>query len=37
MRLVAVTACPTGVAHTVMAAEALRRQAEVMGPPPALS
>jgi PTS system fructose-specific IIC component len=31
MRLVAVTACPTGVAHTVMAAEALRRQAEVMG------
>ena len=25
MRLVAVTACPTGVAHTVMAAEALRR------------
>ncbi len=31
MRLVAVTACPTGVAHTVMAAEALRRQAEIMG------
>jgi PTS system fructose-specific IIC component len=31
MKLVAVTACPTGVAHTVMAAEALRRQAEVMG------
>jgi PTS system fructose-specific IIC component len=31
MRLVAVTACPTGVAHTVMAAEALRRQAELMG------
>ena len=31
MRLVAVTACPTGVAHTVMAAEALRRQAQVMG------
>jgi PTS system fructose-specific IIC component len=31
MRLVAVTACPTGIAHTVMAAEALRRQAEVMG------
>src|SRR6266542_651626 len=31
MKLVAVTACPTGVAHTVMAAEALKRQAEVMG------
>src|SRR5207302_10951666 len=31
MRIVAVTACPTGVAHTVMAAEALRRQAEVLG------
>jgi PTS system fructose-specific IIC component len=31
MRFVAVTACPTGVAHTMMAAEALRRQAEVMG------
>lgn len=31
MQLVAVTACPTGVAHTVMAAEALRRQAQLMG------
>ena len=31
MRFVAVTACPTGVAHTLMAAEALKRQAEVMG------
>ncbi len=31
MRFVAVTACPTGVAHTLMAAEALRRQAQVMG------
>lgn len=31
MRLIAVTACPTGVAHTFMAAEALKRQAEVLG------
>ena len=31
MRFVAVTACPTGIAHTLMAAEALRRQAQVMG------
>jgi fructose PTS system EIIBC or EIIC component len=31
MKLVAVTACPAGMAHTVMAAEALRRQAAVMG------
>jgi fructose PTS system EIIBC or EIIC component len=31
VRFVAVTACPTGIAHTVMAAEALKRQAEVMG------
>lgn len=31
MRFVAVTACPTGIAHTVMAAEALKRQAEIMG------
>jgi fructose PTS system EIIBC or EIIC component len=31
MRIVAVTACPTGIAHTHMAAEALRRQGEVMG------
>ncbi len=30
-RIVAVTACPTGVAHTIMAAEALRKTAEVMG------
>ncbi|WP_029009870.1 PTS fructose-like transporter subunit IIB [Azospirillum halopraeferens] len=30
-RLVAVTACPTGIAHTVMAAEALRRTAVVRG------
>jgi PTS system fructose-specific IIC component len=31
MRFVAVTACPTGIAHTLMAAEALKRQAELMG------
>ncbi|MET0324783.1 MAG: hypothetical protein ABW219_06120, partial [Ilumatobacteraceae bacterium] len=31
MRFVAVTACPTGVAHTYLAAEALKRQASVMG------
>ncbi len=27
----AVTACPTGIAHTIMAAEALKKTAEVMG------
>jgi PTS system fructose-specific IIC component len=31
MRFVAVTACPTGVAHTYMAAEALRHQSVVAG------
>src|SRR4029077_6673798 len=30
-RLVAVTACPTGIAHTLMAAEALKRAAVTMG------
>jgi PTS system fructose-specific IIC component len=30
-RLVAITACPTGIAHTFMAAEALKRQAAAMG------
>ncbi|WP_448190459.1 PTS fructose-like transporter subunit IIB [Azospirillum sp. sgz301742] len=30
-RLVAVTACPTGIAHTIMAAEALRRTAALKG------
>ena len=30
-RLVAITACPTGIAHTVMAAEALRRVAALKG------
>lgn len=29
--MVAVTACPTGIAHTIMAAEALRKTAAVMG------
>ncbi|WAL60716.1 PTS fructose-like transporter subunit IIB [Thermocoleostomius sinensis] len=29
--IVAVTACPTGVAHTIMAAEALKKTAQVMG------
>ncbi|WP_079203173.1 fructose-specific PTS transporter subunit EIIC [Pseudomonas sp. CC6-YY-74] len=32
-RLVAVTACPTGVAHTFMAAEALQQAAEQLGYP----
>ena len=31
MRLVAVTACPTGIAHTYMAAEALQIAADAMG------
>jgi fructose PTS system EIIBC or EIIC component len=31
MKIVAVTACPTGVAHTMMAAEALKKTAAVMG------
>jgi PTS system fructose-specific IIC component len=31
MKIAAVTACPTGVAHTLMAAEALKRTAAVMG------
>lgn len=30
-KIVAVTACPTGVAHTIMAAEALKKTAQVMG------
>lgn len=30
-KIVAITACPTGIAHTVMAAEALRKTAQVMG------
>jgi fructose-specific phosphotransferase system component IIB len=31
MKIVAVTSCPTGIAHTLMAAEALKKTAEVMG------
>jgi PTS system fructose-specific IIC component len=31
MKIVAVTACPTGVAHTLMAAEALEKTAAAMG------
>lgn len=30
-RIVAVTACPTGIAHTLMAAEALKKTAEALG------
>lgn len=30
-KLVAVTGCPTGIAHTIMAAEALKKTAAVMG------
>lgn len=30
-RIAAVTACPTGVAHTIMAAEALKKTAQAMG------
>ncbi|MBQ8063080.1 MAG: PTS sugar transporter subunit IIA [Clostridia bacterium] len=32
-KVVAVTACPTGIAHTYMAAEALEKKAEEMGVP----
>jgi len=31
MKIVAVTACPTGIAHTYMAAEKLRHAARAMG------
>jgi len=31
MKLVAVTACPTGIAHTYMAAEQLERVARKLG------
>ena len=31
MKLVAITACPTGIAHTYMAAEQLERVAKKMG------
>src|SRR5437016_4922359 len=30
-KIVAVTSCPTGIAHTFMAAESLRRGAEALG------
>nr|WP_225938701.1 PTS fructose-like transporter subunit IIB [Kovacikia minuta] len=30
-KIAAVTACPTGIAHTIMAAEALKKTAQVMG------
>lgn len=30
-RIIAVTACPTGIAHTLMAAEALKQTAAAMG------
>ncbi len=30
MKIVAITACPTGIAHTYMAADALRKQAKKM-------
>ena len=31
MKIVAVTACPSGVAHTYMAAEALKKAGEKLG------
>ncbi|HUR37698.1 MAG TPA: PTS fructose transporter subunit IIB [Terriglobales bacterium] len=31
MKIIAVTACPTGVAHTYMAAEQLEKTAKVLG------
>ena len=31
MRIVAVTACPTGIAHTYMAAEKLEKTAQALG------
>lgn len=31
MKIVAVTACPTGIAHTYMAAEALKKSAAKLG------
>ncbi|XHR29670.1 MAG: PTS fructose-like transporter subunit IIB [Chthoniobacteraceae bacterium] len=30
-RIIAITSCPTGIAHTLLAAEALKKAAEVMG------
>ena len=34
MKIVAVTACPSGVAHTYMAAEALKKAGENYPPAP---
>ena len=31
MKIVAVTACPTGIAHTYMAADALQKAATALG------
>lgn len=31
MKILAVTACPTGIAHTYMAAEALQKAADKLG------
>ncbi|WP_421170330.1 PTS fructose transporter subunit IIB [Aeromonas dhakensis] len=31
MKIIAVTACPTGIAHTYMAAEALQKAADKLG------
>ncbi|WP_070970643.1 PTS fructose transporter subunit IIB [Vibrio sonorensis] len=31
MKIIAVTACPTGIAHTYMAADALRKEAQRQG------
>lgn len=31
MKIVGVTACPTGIAHTYMSAEKLQKTAEAMG------
>ena len=31
MKIVGITACPTGIAHTYMAAEALTKAAQEMG------
>lgn len=31
MKILAVTACPTGIAHTYMAAEALEKEAKIKG------
>ena len=30
-RIIAITSCPTGIAHTLLAAEALKKASEIMG------